>query len=259
MTNRPLPSEVAERLGPFYVYALVDPRDGATFYIGKGTGQRLLAHGFEADIDGGNRGNHAKLARIRDIRAAGLEPQLDIVRHGLNEPESFLVEAALIDSIDGLTNTVAGHGRVIGRRPLREYVVEYGAQPVPPDAPPAVLIRLSRWTDLPEEMEPGVYRAGNGYRPGMTLADLVDATRAWWKISPASVARRNCAYAVAVHEGVTRAVMTFGEWSQRADGRRCFTAEPITTGPVFDAWIGDFGRRVDFASNSQNPITYWPQ
>lgn len=258
MVDRPLPPEVAERLGPFYVYALVDPRDGSTFYIGKGTGQRLLAHGFEADIEGDDRRNRAKLTRIRSIRAAGFEPRLDIVRHGLTEPESFLVEAALIDSLDGLTNAVAGHGTSVGRRSLHEYATAYGAEPVPEDAPPAVLIRLSRWTDMPEEMEPGITRAGNGYRSDMTAEELVDATRAWWKISRATVEQRGCEHAVAVHEGVTRAVMRVGSWVQRADGRRCFAAEPVREGPVFDAWIGPFGRRVDFASNSQNPITYWP-
>ena len=48
LPERALPPEVAERMGPFYVYALVDPRDDAVFYVGKGTGQRLLSHGREA-------------------------------------------------------------------------------------------------------------------------------------------------------------------------------------------------------------------
>ncbi len=43
-----LPPEVAERIGPFYVYLLVDPRNGEVFYVGKGTGARPLAHGVEA-------------------------------------------------------------------------------------------------------------------------------------------------------------------------------------------------------------------
>jgi len=33
------PSEVADRLGPFYVYVLVDPRTDQIFYVGKGAGQ----------------------------------------------------------------------------------------------------------------------------------------------------------------------------------------------------------------------------
>ena len=45
-----LPTEVGENIGPNYVYALVDPRNEEIFYIGKGTGERLLAHGREADL-----------------------------------------------------------------------------------------------------------------------------------------------------------------------------------------------------------------
>lgn len=259
MTDHMLPPELAERLGPFYVYVLVDPRSDEIFYVGKGTGQRLLAHGLEADLEPEGRGNIAKRRWIRQIRRSGTEPRIDVVRHGLDESDAFMVEAALIDCLPGLTNAVAGHGTDRDRRALSEYAARYGAEPVPGDAPSAVLIRLGRWTDLHEEMEPGEYRAGAGYRMDMALDELVDATRGWWKISPGSVARRKISHAVAVHESVTRAVMEMGEWTDREDGRRAFAARAVTAGPVFDAWVGPFGRRVDFTSNSQNPITYWPQ
>lgn len=168
------------------------------------------------------------------------------------------MEAALIGCLDDLTNAVAGHGTERDRRSIVEYATIYGSDPVPPDAPRAVLIRLSRWTDFREELEPGVWRDGSGYRPAMTQLELVEATRAWWKISVDRVARDGVTYAVSVFEGVTRAVMEIGDWTQRADGRRAFTATPILSGAVHETWVGQFGRRVNFTSNSQNPITYWP-
>lgn len=120
-----------------------------------------------------------------------------------------------------------------------------------------MLIRLGRWRDAPEEIEPGTWRAGNGYRPDMSSSELADSTRAWWKISPASVERRGITLAVSVHEGVTRAVMKIGEWTQRSDGRRAFAVEAVADGPIADAWVGEFGRRVEFTAAAQNPISYW--
>ncbi len=113
-----LPPGVAQKLGPFYVYVLIDPEDGQIFYVGKGTGERLLAHGREADLVADGKGNHRKLGRIRQIRASGQEPRIDVVRHGLSETEAFLVEAALIDSVPGLTNASSGHDLERCRAPL---------------------------------------------------------------------------------------------------------------------------------------------
>lgn len=255
----PLPTEVADRIGPYYVYVLVDPRTDRIFYVGKGTGDRLLQHGREADLLADSQRQSDKVRLIRELRALGVEPRHDVVRHGLPEPEALLVEAALIDCLTGLTNRVAGHGIVGGRQTMAEYVSRYGAEPVGADAPPALLIRLSRWRDLAEEIEPDIWRAGNGYRPGMSENDLFDSTRAWWKLSPASVDRRGVEYAVAVHEGVTRGVMRIGDWIQREDGRRAFAAIPVDDASITEQWIGPLGRRVEFTAAAQNPISYWPR
>jgi hypothetical protein len=37
------PREVAQKLKT-YVYRLIDPRNGETFYVGKGQGNRVFAH-----------------------------------------------------------------------------------------------------------------------------------------------------------------------------------------------------------------------
>lgn len=213
MTAPDLPPEAAERLGPYYVYVLVDPTDESVFYVGKGSKQRLLMHGREADLAEDDEPTSSKVRRIRAIRDAGHEPRVDIVRHGLEESQALLVEAALIDALDGLTNAASGHGAAQGRKPLSEYVSLYGAPPVAADAPAVVLIRVGQWRDMVEEMEPGVWRHGNGYRPGISLEELIDSARGWWKISPKSVQRRGIRHAVAVYDGVTRATMEIGSWT----------------------------------------------
>jgi len=55
-----------------YVYRLVDPRDGETFYVGKGKGNRVFAHIHgEQGMEGDDLDN--KMKRIRAIRIAGFE------------------------------------------------------------------------------------------------------------------------------------------------------------------------------------------
>jgi hypothetical protein len=258
MTPPDLPLEAAERLGPYYVYVLIDPTDESVFYVGKGSKQRLLMQGREADLVVDEAPRSSKVRRIRALRDTGHEPRVEVVRHGLEEPQALLVEAALIDCLDGLTNAKEGHGSERGRKPLSEYVARYGAPPVAADAPPAVLIRVGRWREVVEEMEPGARRHGNGYRPGISLQELVDSARGWWKISPRTLQRRGIRHAVGVYDGLTRVLMEIGSWTQRDDGRRAFTATPILDGPVFDAWVGPVGKRVTFVAAARNPIAYWP-
>lgn len=68
------PKDVGAKLGT-YVYRLIDPRNGETFYVGKGKGDRVFAHiRAEPGIEGDELDN--KLKRIRDIRLAGFEVDL---------------------------------------------------------------------------------------------------------------------------------------------------------------------------------------
>lgn len=255
-----LPREVAERIGPYYIYVLVDPRDRRPFYVGKGTGERLMAHGMEADLEK-ERGQSNKTARIHAIRDSGQEPVIEIARHGLTtESEAFLVEAALIDFLPDLTNKVKGHHVERGRAPLAELITRYGAPPLEATDPPVLMIRLTpKWKPLDEEMEAGYFRAGSGSYPGMAPTELYDAVRGWWVGNPAAVQRRRVRYVVAVIEGVTRAIYEIDEFiGPRSDKRWGFKGRQIREGLLWDAYVGPWGRRVPFAAYAQNPLIYWP-
>ena len=93
------PPGVIEHLG-WYVYRLIDPRDGSTFYVGKGKGNRVFAHmrGEVAAADDDELLSN-KLKQLREIRLAGLEVIHVIHRHGIaDEKTAYEVEAALIDA-----------------------------------------------------------------------------------------------------------------------------------------------------------------
>lgn len=111
-----------------YVYRLIDPRNGETFYVGKGKGNRVFSHiRAEENLEGDDFDN--KLKRIREIRLAGLEVAHVIHRHGMDEKTAFEVEAALIDAYPGLTNIVSGTGaNEYGVMHADEIIRQYSAE-----------------------------------------------------------------------------------------------------------------------------------
>jgi hypothetical protein len=112
-----------------YVYRLIDPRNGETFYVGKGQGNRVFAHIHdEQSLDGDELGD--KLKRIREIRLAGFEVAHVIHRHGMDEATAFEVEAALMDAYPGLANVSGGTGSSdYGAMHAREIIRRYSAKP----------------------------------------------------------------------------------------------------------------------------------
>ena len=102
-TPESFPPEVVNKLKT-YVYRLIDPRNGETFYIGKGTGNRVFSH-IRAEIEEDDELDN-KLKRIWDIRLHGFEVAHVIHRHGMDDHTAFEVEAALIDAYPGLTKLV---------------------------------------------------------------------------------------------------------------------------------------------------------
>ena len=256
---------------PYYVYLLIDPETDKPFYVGKGRGERFRSHGIEAAVLAGDGATAAekrrKVARIQAIRGAGGEPRIAFARIRIpNEREAFLVEAALIDTLnrfgEPLVNEVRGHQAAAGLVSLEDLEREYGATEFT-TLEPAILINLGRWWPTPD---PTVPNEGHGYRADMTPEELYASARAWWRIG-----KRNYRYAVAVHNGITRAVWEIdpASWvSHQREGERVRWKFDGTPAPpdIHDAFVGPIGRRVParrpdgrHVFGQSSAIAYWPE
>lgn len=122
------PNEVIGKL-QFYVYRLIDPRNGDTFYVGKGKGNRVFQHikGILSDNDFDVL--PAKMKTIHNIHTAGLEVIHVIHRHNMSETTAREVEAALIDAYPGSTNIQGGIGsNDFGPMNAQELINRYAAE-----------------------------------------------------------------------------------------------------------------------------------
>ena len=90
----------------FYVYALIDPRNWAIFYIGKGIGGRVLKH--EERTRRGVIQNKKKVEKIQEIFMAGLDVQKRILFVSDSEETALAMEDHFIHALrnSGLTNIV---------------------------------------------------------------------------------------------------------------------------------------------------------
>ena len=150
-------SDLARVTLQHYVYRLLDPRNGETFYVGRGQGDRVFQHAEGNVRIAGKDELDPKFSRINQIHAEGLEVQHIIHRHGMNPDTAKEVEAALIDAYPGLTNRMGGAGsNDRGVRHADQIIREY-------DAPEfelkhsLILISISKTYE-----ERGVYEAVRG-------------------------------------------------------------------------------------------------
>lgn len=179
------PSEVVEKLKT-YVYRLIDPRNGETFYVGKGQGNRVFAHIREqvADDD-----PSMKLKRIRDIHLSSFEVAHVIHRHGMDDKTAFEVEAALMDAYAGLTNMASGQGSTeFGAMHAAEIIRRYAADPAV-FRHKALLISVNR---------------------SATDMSLYEATRHAWKIGIAKA--RKAEVVLSTRQGLIVGAFIADEW-----------------------------------------------
>ena len=154
-----------------YVYMLVDPESGIPFYVGKGHRLRHADHVAEAvvPVDEADEERSRKLAKIDEIRARGLDPEVWILRYELKSAQYTAVEAAAIDLLmsfplrpigegevrlplwcrEQLTNarreSAHGHGVTL----LQTLIDDYAAPPLTASRP-LLLITLNGWQDFPD-------------------------------------------------------------------------------------------------------------
>ena len=244
VTKDEIPSDVlrqvADELG-HYVYALVDPRNGIPFYIGKGTGERFAAHGREAlwTYDGGDLetevDEQAFSDKVRKIRELDGDIDIWIIRHGLNKAEYTQVEAACIDLLTSfpvvpLEELEEGESRIPDAARLQltnrrkeasrghgivrlERLIEEKAAPVLEYDEPLLIISLGDWVD-DEEAIPGGTRQGYGYKREWLESsvrkqhyrEIGESTCSWWILSEDTIQQKGIEYVAAAYRGVTRAL-----------------------------------------------------
>jgi len=171
-----------------YVYVYIDPRKGKPFYIWKGTGNRLFAHLTD-------KSESETVARITEIRRSGKEPRIEILRYGLSDLESHLVEAAAIDLIGKarLTNCMSGHhessfGRITSQRVIsmltaKKIKVQHKA----------ILITINKL-----------------YRSDMSPEELYETTRGIWRVGEPN--RNKVEFAMALYRGIVLEVYRIKQW-----------------------------------------------
>ncbi|MDE3808845.1 hypothetical protein I7I49_00935 [Sinorhizobium meliloti] len=249
------PEEVCRKLGN-YVYRLIDPRNGETFYVGKGRNNRVFDHAAGLpDVDeGDSQALGSKLDRIRTIKSAGLEVLHVIHRHEIPDAAIFEVEAALIDAYPGLTNLQGGHYSS-DRGPMNhlELIDKYSLPEFPPKPEHRlILINVNKLEDRFDR------RA------------IYNLVRYCWRISKTRAEQAE--YVLAVVRGVVVGAFKPARWMPAkpenfpdipyADGsevhRVGFTGEEAPP-DVWELYVGARGKRITDAQlkHVQNPVRFW--
>ncbi|MDO4378226.1 MAG: hypothetical protein Q4C64_03620 [Erysipelotrichia bacterium] len=245
--------EVIKAIG-YYVYELIDPRNGHVFYVGMGKGNRVFQHakGIIKDDGFGQKNNKSgttqeivddeleqknnKSRTIQEIINEGLEVMYVIVRYGMDKSTALEVEAALIDVIPGLTNIQSGLNsdrgiinpeslqRVLSAKEYEEPEFEYMI----------IKITESRIDEC----------GGNIYK----------AARYCWKVNLEHA--NNTPYIFVSVQGVIKAVYENPVWKAADVGGRYEFDAKAAEKSIRDQYIGKKIPKVYMKKGNQNPIIY---
>ena len=233
------PSKVQRNLRN-YVYRLIDPRNGDTFYVGRGKGNRVFDHVNDKRVlspvapqEGQEDQLSEKLAPIREIRSRGLEVIHIIHRHGMSEEEARLVESALIDVYPGLTNQMRGHDADRGPANASQLIRKFSANPIKFDKSHKLLIVKINQSTINER------------------GSIYEAARYAWRLRK-DRAEKAC-FVLASLNGVCEDVFIADDWQEMHDRRYGFTGKQAAA-KVHDHYVGKIF--TDNGAKSTNPIRY---
>lgn len=183
------PEEVIEQMG-YYVYRLIDPRNGETFYVGRGQGNRVFQHIKETQYIRNESYLTDKLQTINDIQKSGLKVIHVIHRHGLTEAQVGVVEAALIDAYPNATNIQGGFlSNDFGPMNVKEIITKYKAET-------AEILHNVLMISIRSDSHHNLY----------------DQTRFAWRLSKTKI--KKIEYVLPVIKGIIRGVYIADEWKE---------------------------------------------
>lgn len=215
--------EVIEQL-KYYVYRLIDPRTGNTFYVGKGNGNRVFAHanGVLKNYNGKDYSYEdeddcsAKIKQIKEIISSGLNVIHIIHRYGLSEETAFEVEAALIDCYPGLTNIQSGHNSDRGVTNAEMLEKELSYEEFDEDNPEIKKLKYC----IIKIKDYWIQQYGSIY----------ETVRKYWRVNLDKV--QKIPYVIASRDGVVVGVFEVDHWekSSEVEGRSFFCGKDADAG-----------------------------
>lgn len=226
-------SRIKEEIGS-YVYALIDPTTSKPFYIGKGQGDRVFTHAAGAVLSDART---EKIDRIKSIITQGFKVGHVVIRHGMTDAESFLVESVLIDFLNfndlQLTNIVSGHKTsAFGIMTVEEIQRKYMAPPLDHIDPGFVVININK-----------------SYREAKFAKSFYEATRGTWKM--AEWRTKKTKFALSEFRGFIVEVFKIDSWEQA--GKRWQFSGVVAEDSVRSRFLN---KRVPKKRGAANPIRY---
>jgi uncharacterized protein len=271
-----------------YVYLLVDPRTGRTFFAGRGRNDRCFRHvhaarveqettpviggvegpgpaaaasaGSESGDDRSEAGNDKRggrafpvLDRIREIEASGRSVRIDILRYGLNPDEARLVEATTRDALGlqvGSRDRIGGTASHTGSTGTRRALPNQRTEAA------TLNTLLAKPAKIKRSHRVVLLRLGKSFGPATSDAQLEEAVRAPWKIGrrwtdPQS--RRSPQWALVVADDVVRAVYRIDGWKQAVPAS---SSQPSSSQPARWSLVGERDPDLERKYRGRNVSAY---